>query len=69
MAYAKDIFDFLNKSVKHIHNKSSLKIRCRATNNKAYRAMQSRYANCMVKAKTLHVNVEEKRRVQLSHNF
>ena len=36
--------------------------------------MQSVYANCMVKAKaadggSLHVNVEEKWRVQLSYNF
>ena len=46
-----------------------------AADNKAYRAMQSVYANCMVKLKSfdevvdrgcLHVNVEEKWSVQLS---
>ena len=29
------------------------KFQCCATENKAYRAMQGLYANCMVKAKTL----------------
>ena len=58
-----------------MYNRS--KFQCHAP-DKAYRAMQSLYANCMVKAETLdlatdsgciHVNVEEKRRVQQLQTF
>ena len=51
---------------------------CCAADSKAYRAMQSEYANCMVKLKSfdkvvdlgcLNVNVEEKWSVQLSKTF
>ena len=52
------------------------KFQCGDADNKAYRAMQSLYANCMGKSKTrwlssgsLYVNIKEKRRVQLSQNF
>ena len=43
------------------HNKNRWKAQSRAADNKAYRAMQSLYANCMVKSKAaqsdcLHVN-------------
>ena len=57
-----------------IHKEDPLKI-AQLAHNKAFRAMQSEYANCMVKLKSfelvvdrgcLHVNVEEELSVQLS---
>ena len=63
---------FFSKTVSHIH--IAEKIQSHAADNKANRAMQSVYANCIVKAKAtasrcFHVNLEEEWRVQLSENF
>ena len=79
MAFDKDFFSFLSRTETPIHNEEPLKIALlRAADNKAYSAMQSEYANCMVKLKSfdqvvdrtcLHVNVEEKWSVQLSKKF
>ena len=58
--------------------KNPYKLHCCAADNKAYRSMNSEYANCMVKLKSfdnvvdrgcLHANEEEKWSVQLSKNF
>ena len=63
MAYVKVFFFFLNGAVMPTHNRR--KVQSNAADNKAYRSMQSIYANCMVNSKAaesgcLHVNVEEK---------
>ena len=48
MAHDNIFFYFLSSIVTLIHNEELQKWLCHAADKKAYRAMQSVYANCMV---------------------
>ena len=52
MAYVEDFFVWVEQRRLFIINNRS-KFQCPVAYNKAYRAMQNLYANCMGKAKTL----------------